>query len=137
MEATILDLLRFKVGKNTSFISFVGEMEMELTADLSITLTGGEGARQSFVFVGNVTFSCSLARKNISRLLCLWRTDTKALILELIRFKVDKNSSIILFFSWNGDGSHSGCVHHFDGRRWCSSIFCFCGQYDIFLSHCP
>ena len=57
MEATILDLIMFKGGKNTSFISFVGEMEMELTADVSITLTGGDGARQSLPFLGWVIFS--------------------------------------------------------------------------------
>ena len=57
MEATILDCMMFKVGKNTSLISFVGEMEMELTADMSITLTGWEGARQSLPFMGLVIFS--------------------------------------------------------------------------------
>ena len=58
MEATILDLVMFNVGKkNTSLISLVGEMEMELTADVSITLTGGEGARQSIPFMVLVIFS--------------------------------------------------------------------------------
>ena len=54
MEATILDLVMFNVGKNTSLISFVGEMEMEVTLDVSITLSGGEGARQSLPFIGLV-----------------------------------------------------------------------------------
>ena len=57
MEATILDCMMFKVGKNTSLISFGCEMEMELTADVSPTLTGGEGARQSSPFMGFVIFS--------------------------------------------------------------------------------
>ena len=57
MEANILDCMMFKVGKNNSLISFVCEMEMELTADVSITLTGGEGARQSLPFMGLVIFS--------------------------------------------------------------------------------
>ena len=57
MEATILDLVMFNVGKNTSLISFVCDMKMELTADVSITLTGGEGARQSIPFMGVVIFS--------------------------------------------------------------------------------
>ena len=58
MEATILDLVMFNVGKNnTSLLSFVGEMEMEHIADVSITLTGGEGARQSIPFMGLVIFS--------------------------------------------------------------------------------
>ena len=72
---------------------------MEVSLDVPITLTRGVGARQFFVFVGNVIFSCSIARKNISRLLNLWRPHKDALILDLIRFKEVKNSSIYLFFT--------------------------------------
>ncbi len=57
MEAPILDLKMVKVGKNSLLISFVGEMEMEVTVDVSINLTGGEGAHQLFPFMGMVIFS--------------------------------------------------------------------------------
>ena len=57
MEATILDCMMFKGGKNTSLVSFVCEMETELTVDVSIILTGGDGARQSIPLMGLVIFS--------------------------------------------------------------------------------
>ena len=59
MEATILDLVMFHVGKkNTSLISFVGEMEMERSLLMCPSLlTGGEGACQSLPFMGLVIFS--------------------------------------------------------------------------------
>ena len=109
-EAFILDLIRFKEANNSSINLFLRGMEMEVTLDMSIALTGGEWARQYVVFVGNMTFSCSIARKNISRLLGLWRPDTESLSLDLMRFKGDKNSSINLFF--NGTNTHQTRTHH-------------------------
>ena len=82
VEATILDCMMFKVGKNTSLISFVCEMEMELTADVSLTLTVGEGARQSIPFMGLVIFSWSFAFKVTFRLLGLWIPHVEATILD-------------------------------------------------------
>ena len=49
-EALILDLISFKVGKNSLLISFIGEREIEVTGDVSITLMGGGGARQHIPF---------------------------------------------------------------------------------------
>ena len=79
-------------------------MEMELTADVSITLTGGEVARQSIPFMGLVIFSWSFAFKVTFRLLGLWIPHVEATILDLIMFKGGKKYFIHFICWWNGDG---------------------------------
>ena len=64
---------------------------------MSITLSSGEGARQSIPFMGIVIFSGSIAFKVTFRLLGLEIPHVETTILDCMMFKVGKNTSFISF----------------------------------------